>query len=226
MLVRDWMTQNPKTIDVDATIQDAINLFMDNHIHMAPVIDNGKLVGIVTDRDVKHASPSDACLLDFQNIMYRVSRVQIGDIMSPRPITVTEDLTIEETAEILLQNNISGLPVVDETGALNGVITQHDIFAALVGASGLTHRGMQFGFELEDRPGSIKEVSDLIRNHQGRLVSISSTYNDCPEGYRRVYLRAFDIEPNSIPRLIDELRKIGKLLYYVDHEGDTREFYC
>jgi acetoin utilization protein AcuB len=225
MLVKDWMTLNPVTIKVSATIQDAINLLLDNHINMVPVMDNGKLVGVLSDRDVKHASPSDACLLDFQNIMYHVARIQVADIMTSKPVTVTEDITIEETAEILLNNNISGVPVVNGDGTLKGIITKEDIFAALIGLSGLSHRGIQLGFELEDRAGSIKEVSDVIREFGGRLVSIVSTYEMCPTGYRHVYIRAFNIDRDRLSELIEKLKSVSKLLYFVDHKGNQREFY-
>lgn len=226
MLVQDWMSADVVTIDVNAKIQDAINMLMDHHISMLPVLDGGKLVGIVTDRDLKHASPSDACLLDFQNIMYHVSRLEVGAIMSPNPITVPPELTIEETAEILLRHNISSVPVVDEAGQIKGVITKDDIFSALVSLSGLSHRGVLFGFELDDRPGSIKEVTDAIRKSGARLVSIVTTYEDAPEGHRYVYVRAFGIDRNSLGALENELQATGKLLFTVDHKENKRKFFA
>ncbi len=225
MLVKDWMSADPITVNVDTTLQDAINILMDNHISILPVMDSGKLVGIVTDRDVKHASPSDACLLDFQNIMYHVARIQISEIMTPNPITIPLDLTMEEAAEVLLQNNISGVPVVNEKGQLKGIITKDDIFAALVDLSGLSHRGALFGFQLEDRPGSIKEVTDIIRRFGGRLASIVSTYEMCPEGFRNVYIRAFNLASEEMNNLLDQLKNTACLLYYVDHQGNKREFF-
>lgn len=224
MLVKDWMSTDVITINVHAKIQDAINTLMDHHVSMLPVMENGTLVGIVTDRDVKHASPSDACLLDFQNIMYHVARLDVGSIMSANPITVSPDLTIEETAEILLTNNISGVPVVDETGRIQGVITKDDIFSALISLSGLAHRGVLFGFRLEDRPGSIKEVTDIIRNCGGRLVSIVTTYEAAPAGYRNVYLRVFGIDRASLADLEKKLQAMGTLLYTIDHRENKRRF--
>jgi acetoin utilization protein AcuB len=225
MLVKDWMSQEVITIDVTATLQDAINVMMEHDISILPVMDSGKLVGIVTDRDVKHASPSDACLLDFQNIMYHVARLQIGSIMTPDPITVSPDLTLEEAAEILMHNHISGVPVVDANGKLQGIITKNDVFAALIALSGLKRRGVLFAFSLEDRPGCIKEVTDVIREHGGRLVSIVSSYETAPAGHRHVYVRAFNIDRDVLSQLVAEFRKTSTLLYIVDHRENKREFF-
>jgi len=225
MLVKDWMSKKVVTIDSGAPLQEAINLLMEHNISILPVMEDGKLVGIVTDRDIKRASPSDACLLDFQNIMYHVARKEIGSIMSKPPITVTLDHTIEETAELLLQNGISGAPVVGEDGSVKGVITKDDLFSALISLSGLSHRGVLFGFELEDRPGSIKEVTDVLRGAGGRLASIVSTYETAPEEFRYVYIRAFDLDPDSIASVQEEFRRRNVLLFKVDLSNNKREFF-
>lgn len=225
MLVQDWMSSDVKTIEASATLQDAINLMMENDISILPVMDNGKLVGIITDRDVKHASPSDACLLDFQNIMYHVGRLQINSIMTPNPISVTPTLTLEEAAETLMQNDISGLPVVDANGELQGIITKNDVFRALIALSGLSHRGVLFAFRLPDEPGSIKRVTDVIRQHGGRLVSIVSSYETAPSGQRDVYVRAFSIERNDLTQMVAELMQKATIRYMVDHRENTRKFF-
>lgn len=225
MLVKDWMSKNVVTIDVRATLQDAINLMMEHDISLLPVMEQGKLVGVVTDRDVKHASPSDASLLDFQTVMYHVARLEVGSFMSINPALIPIDLTIEEAAEVLMQHNVSGAPVVDNEGQVQGVITKNDLFAALISMTGLTRRGVSFGFQLEDRPGSIKTVTDVIRKFGGRLVSIVTTYQTAPEGYRRVYVRAFDLDRTTFPEMLQELQKTARLLYTVDHRDNKRQFY-
>jgi acetoin utilization protein AcuB len=134
-------------------------------------------------------------------------------------------LTLEETAEILLNNNISGVPVVDAAGALLGTIDKDELFAALVALSGLSHKGHLFAFELEDRAGSIKEVSDIIRKYGGRLVSVVSSYETAPEGKRHVYVRAFGLDPVSAGELEEELKNAAHLLYVVDHQEGRRKFF-
>lgn len=225
MLVKDWMSPNVITIEASATLQDAINVMMEKDISILPVMESGRLVGIVTDRDVKHASPSDACLMDFQNIMYHVGRLQISSIMTPNPVTVAPNITLEETAEILMQNDISGLPVVDDDGNLKGIITKNDVFKALVALSGLGRRGVLFALSMPDQPGSIKAVTDLIRKYGGRLMSIVSSYETAPSGQRDVYIRAFNIDRNALSQLVTEIRQKAALLYMVDHREDKREFF-
>jgi acetoin utilization protein AcuB len=225
MLVKDWMSKNVITLNVNDTMQDAINLSMEHHISLMPVMEEGKLVGVVTDRDLKRASPSDATLLDIQQIMYHLSRLEVGAIMSRYPITVPLDYTVEETAEVLLTNGISGAPVVDQKGEIRGIITKNDLFKAMISLSGLTKRGLQFGFLLDDSPGSIKTVTDIIRKYNGRLVSILSSYEKAPEGLRNVYIRSFDIDRDALPRLMEELKAAAKMLYMVDHRENKREIY-
>jgi acetoin utilization protein AcuB len=225
MLVKDWMSKKVITLKVDDTMQNAINLSMEHHISMMPVMEEGKLVGIVTDRDLKRASPSDATLLDIQQIMGHLSLLEVGAIMSRYPITIPLDHTLEEAAEVLLTNDISGAPVVDEQGEIKGVITKSDMFKALISLSGLSKRGLQFGFLLKDHAGSIKDVTDVIRKYNGKLVSILSSYEKAPDGYRHVYIRAFDIDHGVLPQLKEELKAQGTMLYMVDHQENKREFY-
>lgn len=225
MLVKDWMTKTVVTLEVTDSLQHAINLVMENHVSMFPVLEEGKLVGIVTDRDLKRASPSDMARLDIQQIIYHVSRVEVGAIMSRYPITVPLDWTIEEAAEILMTNKISGCPVLDEKGEIRGLITKSDLFRALIALSGLSHRGFQFGFLLEDNPGSIKVVTDIIRKYGARLCSILSSYEKAPQGFRNVYIRAFDVERDKVPDLEAELKSKTKMLYMVDHRENTRKIY-
>jgi acetoin utilization protein AcuB len=225
MLVRHWMSTNVVSLEVTDTMQQAINICVENHISMLPILEDGKLVGIVTDRDLKRASPSDAVLLDMQQIVYHLSKLQVGAIMSRYPITIPPDYTIEEATEVLLQNNISGAPVVDEQGNLLGIITKNDLFKAIISLTGLSKRGVQLGFLLDDKPGSIKEVTDIIRRHNARLVSILSSYDKAPVGYRHVYIRAFNVNRDQIHQLIEELKTKAKLLYVVDHKENIREIY-
>jgi acetoin utilization protein AcuB len=225
MLVKDWMTKTVVTLEVTDSLQHAINLVMENHVSMFPVLEEGKLVGIVTDRDLKRASPSDMARLDIQQIIYHVSRVEVGAIMSRYPITVPLNWTIEEAAEILMTNKISGCPVLDENGEIRGLITKSDLFRALIALSGLSHRGFQFGFLMEDNPGSIKVVTDIIRKYGARLCSILSSYEKAPQGFRNVYIRAFDVEREKVADLEAELKSNAKMLYMVDHRENTRKIY-
>ncbi len=225
MLVKNWMSKPAITIDTGASMNDAIKLLKNNNIKMLPVMEKGKLVGIVTDRDLKRASASDATSLEIHELLYLITEIKIKKIMTKNPITVPQDYTVEETAEILLKHNISGVPVVDQYHDVVGTITQNDLFRILISLTGAERRGIQFGMEVEDRPDSIKEVTDIIREYGGRMASILTSYDMAPEGFRRVYIRMYGIDRFKINRLKEALKEKATLLYMVDRRETTRETY-
>lgn len=225
MLVKNWMNPEVVTVDADDSMHDAVTLLKQHRIRMLPVTRKGKLVGVVTDRDLKRASASDASSLDIHELLYLVSRIKVKDIMTKTPITVAPDLTVEETAEILLRNKISGAPVVDAHGEIIGIITQSDLFRVLIALTGVSKRGIQFAFQIEDRSGSIKELADIIREYGGRIISILTSYDRVPEGTRKVYIRTFSIDRKRLAALTEELGAIAIPLYMVDHRENTRKIY-
>ena len=192
---------------------------------MLPVMKKDKLVGIVTDRDLKRASASDATTLEVHELLYVLSNIKVKDLMTKDPVTVPPDFTIGETAELLLEKKISGVPVLDNKGEVVGVITKADIFRALISLTGLKSKGTQFAFELEDRPGSIKEVSDIIRGYGGRMASILSSYDRAREGHRKVYIRMYGVDRPQLLQLKEELKEKAELLYMVDLRENKREIY-
>jgi acetoin utilization protein AcuB len=225
MLVKNWMSKNVITIDANDTMQDALTLLREHSIRMLPVMKKNRLVGIVTDRDLKKASASDATLLDVHELLYLLTKIKVKDIMTKDPITLPPDYTVEETARVLLENKISGAPVLDQSGKVIGTITQTDLFKVLISLTGIGNGGIQFGFQVEDRPGSIREVADIIREFGGRMVSILTSYDRVPDGYRRVYIRMRNIERSKLQKLKERLLAKASLLYMIDHQENSREIY-
>jgi len=225
MLVKNWMSKNVITVDVNDSMHEAIKLLKENKIKMLPVMKKGKLVGIVTDRDLKRASASDATTLDVHELLFLVSKIKIKGIMTKDPIMIPEDFTVEETAEVLLKNKISGAPVIDNEGKIVGVITQTDLFKVLISLTGVGTKGLQFAFLLKDDPGSIKVIADVIRKYGGRMVSILTSYENATQGYRKVYIRMYDIDRAELENLKEELGKNATLLYMVDHQKNKREIF-
>lgn len=131
-LVKDWMTSDPITITPDTTLPKAHRLMMEHSIRRLPIVKNKRVVGIVTLGDVRGAEPSGATTLSIWEINYLISRLKVEEIMTPRPITISQDATLGEAAEIMLEHKISGLPVVNGTGQLVGIITESDIFRKVV----------------------------------------------------------------------------------------------
>jgi acetoin utilization protein AcuB len=225
LLVENWMNPNVITVDADDSMLDATKILKENNIRHLPVLEKGKLVGVITDRDLKRASPSDATTLEAHELLYLIATIKVREIMTKNPITVPYNYTIEEAAEILLQARISGMPVVDKDGDVIGTITQTDLFKVLISLTGVGKKGVQFAFLLEDRAGSIKEVADIIRSYGGRMASILSSYEKAPEGHRYVYIRMYDVDRTKMPQLKEDLKKKAKVLYIVDSRDNKREIF-
>ena len=222
MLVKNWMSHPPITVKQDAALQDAIELLSKHGIHMLPVVDKDNLTGIITDLDIKRASASEVFSLEDSKLANSILRIKIKTIMNKKPVTIIEDNTIEETAVLLFVHNISGLPVVNPGGKLVGVITKNDIFRALISLTGINKKGIQFAVRLKDRPGAIKEITDIIREHGGRVASILSTNK---EDFLDVYIRSYGLDLPGRNRLTKVIGEQCKLLYVVDHDENLRKIY-
>lgn len=219
MLVKDWMSKNPITITDDTSMMKAIHLMKQNRFRRLPVLQEGRLVGIVSDRDLKEASPSKATTLDVHELYYLLSELQVRDIMTWDPITVSPNDTVEHAAQIMLENTISGLPVINEKGEVVGILTQSDVFRAFMHITGILQGGVQFAIRLEDRPGLIKEVVDLLRAKGARFVSLLTSYTSAQEGYRDIYIRVKNLSPEAVEAAEKELNVPHEVLY-VKQEGD------
>ena len=224
MLVKKWMREVAITVDAKDSMLDATRRMKEQDIRMLPVMRKNKLVGVVTDRDLKRAGASDATTLEMHELYYLLSKITVGEIMTRNPITVPFDYTVEEAAEIFLKNKISGAPVVNKEGDIVGTITQSDVFRLLISVTGVGSRGFQFAFQLEDRPLSINEVTDIIRRYGCRIVSIMSTIHQ-DTGYRHVYIRACDCDRQKIEEMKEELISKVNLLYMVDHGDKKKDLY-
>jgi len=226
MLVRYWMSQPVIQVSPQDSMQHAINLMKGKDIRLLPAVGKkGKLAGIVSDRDLKRASASDATTLDVHELLYLISRIKVADIMTPEVVTAHQDWTIEEAADVMLAHKISGLPVVDDDDRMCGMVTQSDLFKATLYITGLRKRGFHLAFVLEDTPGSIMEIVNVVRQFGGRMASILSTYDRAPDGYRNVYLRFTQVSRDQIDDLIAVLRGKAKLRYLVDHRENRRSLF-
>jgi CBS domain-containing protein len=131
-LVRDWMTREVVVVEPETTLPEAHRLMTDKQIRRLPVMENGRLVGVVTRGDVRGAEASDATSLSIWELQYLIARIKVKEIMTPDPITISQDSTIGQAAQVMLDYKISGLPVVDSDGKLVGIITESDIFCIVV----------------------------------------------------------------------------------------------
>ncbi len=218
MLVKDWMTRDPVTVTDETSMMKAIHLMKQNRFRRLPVMHQNHLVGIITDRDLKEASPSKATTLDVHELYYLLAELQVKDIMTRNPLTVSSEETVEHAAQLMLENTISGLPVVDD-GQLVGILTQSDVFRAFMHITGIQQAGVQFALRLEDKPGLIKEVVDLLRARGARFVSLLTSYTSSREGFRDVYIRVRNLSPDAVKAAKEELAGHYEIIYVA--EGET-----
>ncbi len=188
MYVSDWMTKKVFSVSPDDYLSDALSLMKEKGIKHVPVVKGGKLKGIISDRDIKEYSPSKATSLDIYELHYILAKTKIKEMMTTGVITTTSDAPVEEAAMIMLDRSIGCLPVIDE-GNLAGIISDKDIYRALVDITGVRHGGNRICVTIEDRAGSIKEVADIVRKHNFRLQGILTSYEGVREGFRRVVIR-------------------------------------
>jgi acetoin utilization protein AcuB len=218
MPVQDWMSKDLITIDEDTSIMKASKVMKQNEIQHLPVLRKGRLVGIVSDRDLKEATPSKATTLDIHELYYLLDKVAVKSLMGKSLVTITPDATVEKAAAVMLKNHISALPVVDAQGGLAGILTKGDVFRAFVSISGIFQGPLAIGVELPDEAGYIKQVTDLVRAHGGRIASVMTRYEGAPEGFKHVYIRARQIKDEKA--LQNELGGKHKILYYFHEKGD------
>ena len=218
MPVQDWMSKDLVTIDADTSIMKASKVMKQNDIQHLPVLKKGRLVGIVSDRDLKEATPSKATTLDIHEMYHLLDTITVKSLMPKKLYTIAPGDTVERAAAVMLKHHISALPVVDTQGALAGIITKGDIFRAFVSISGISQGPLAIGLELPDQPGYIKQVTDVIREYGGRIASIMTRYEGAPEGFKSVYIRAKEVKDE--PALRKALEGKHKILYYFTEKAD------
>ena len=223
MLIGNWMSVHPTTIEVNQSVQQAINLMKERGIRHLPVTKNGKLIGMVSDQDMKRVSMSEATSLEIHELVYLLSKVEIGSIMSKEPIFITRECTLEEAAQIMLTHDIRGLPVVNEANEVLGVITQKDIFRVLVSLTGNGRRGILFALQLPDTFEAFLEVMELFHTFRCRLLSILTTDQKTPDGFVNAYIRIHGLEQAQLKDLYAGLKEKAQLLYVVDSRDGSRE---
>ncbi|OAG28244.1 CBS and ACT domain-containing protein [Thermodesulfatator autotrophicus] len=215
MLVKEWMTEDPITIEENASIMKAVQMMKEHGMRRLPVVKAGKLVGIITDRDIREATPSKATALDVHELYYLLSEIKVKDVMTPDPIAITPDVTVEYAAVVMLENCISGLPIIDEEKHVLGIITQTDIFKVLIHITGIYYGPWQIAFMLPAQPGLISELVQDIRQWGARIVTVLSAYEGLELERRRVYIRVTGIEEDKFKEMVESLKKNYEVLYWV-----------
>jgi len=177
MLVGDRMSHPVITIPPDMPILDALNMMRTEHVRRVPVVKNGKLVGIVSDKDLLNASPSAATTLSVHEVNYWLSKITVDEVMTRDVITVSTDTPIEEAARIMADNKIGGLPVMRD-GKLVGIITETDLFKILLEMMGARAPGVRVAILVPNVRGELAQLAKAIADGGGNIVSLGTFAGD------------------------------------------------
>ena len=213
MLIKDWMTKDVLTVDENTSLMRATRMMKENSIRRLPVVSHGKLIGIVTDRDVKDASPSKTTSLDIHELYYLLSEMKVKDVMTSKPVTLTGDDTLEKAAVVMLEDKISGMPIVDKLDHLIGLLSETDVLRGFIHSTGIQDGTVQFVFDLPDKPGSVTQVIEKLRKHDARVLSILTSFLDAEQGCKRVAVRIAAKDNASIDELSKELSADYTIVY-------------
>ena len=211
MLVQDRMTPNPVTVTPETSFVDAFKIIREKGVRHLPVVDKkGKLLGIVTQKDLLHASPSSATTLTVFEMNYLLVNLQIREVMTSPAITVAEDTPIEEAARTMVENDIGCLPVMRD-GELVGLITETDIFKAFVEILGHGDAEWRITLQIADVPGELARFSAVIASLGGNICSSASFLGKDPS---KVYftIRLKGVHPDV---LVPALKAAGEEIVHV-----------
>ena len=205
--IKERMQKSPITINPEASFYEARALIRDKGIRHLPVVDKeGHLVGIITDRDIRGAAPSDATSLSAHELHYLLGKLKVSGFMTPKDklITITPDLIIEEAVQLMRDHKIGCLPIMDGD-KLAGLITETDILDFFVDVFGLKMKGTRLTVALEDAPGQMHGVLEIMKKHNVNIISIvSPTFK--VNGKRVAAIR---IQTHEYENIVKELNQKG-----------------
>ncbi len=205
MRIRDFMTKNPITVDSETLVLDAQKIMRENNIRRLPVVDKGKLVGIVTQHDLLMAAPSPATSLSVHELHYLLAKMKIKEIMKKNPITVSPDTTFEEAFKIGQEKKIGSFPVV-ENGKLVGIVTESDIVRFVTRALGIREEGARITIEgLGGKLGELNKIISIADQHQTAILSMISMQR--PE--KKDWMIVLRLKTSNPEAIIQDFKKAG-----------------
>jgi acetoin utilization protein AcuB len=162
MFVANRMAKNPVTVTPDTSLDDAALAMKKGNFRRLPVVEDGKLVGFFSDKDLMRVAPSPATTLSRYEEKSLLDKLTVAEIMKKDVISVREDATIEEAALIMYDKKIGGLPVISQVGAVVGVITETDIFKTFVDVMELTGGKTRLTVLVDNKIGVVNELSGIF----------------------------------------------------------------
>lgn len=170
MLVGERMSKPVITIPPDMPIAEALNMMKVEKVRRFPVVKEGKLLGVVSDKDLLNASPSPVSTLSIWEMNYLLNKITVSEVMVKNVLTVTEDTPIEQAARIMADNKIGGLPVMREGGVV-GIITETDLFKMFLELLGAREMGIRVTVLVVEKPGELAKLTKVISEAGGDFIA-------------------------------------------------------
>jgi acetoin utilization protein AcuB len=205
MRIRDMMTRNPMTVDSETLVMDAQKIMKENNVRRLPVVDKGKLLGIVTKHDILEASPSPATSLSVHELNYLLSKMKVKEIMKKNPVTLTPDTPFEEALKIGQDKKIGSFPVV-ENGKLVGIATESDIVRFLTRALGVREEGSRITIEgLGGKLSDLEKIISIVNQHNTIVLSMISL----PRAEKKEWMIVLRLKTSSPDPIVKDFKKAG-----------------
>jgi len=222
MLIKDWMATAVLTVDANTSVMRATRIMKENNIRRLPVLSQGKLAGVVTDRDLKEASPSSTSDMDIHEMYYLLSEMKIKDVMTDKCITMYQEDTLEKAALVMLAEKISGIMILDGEDNLVGLLSETDVLRGFIHATGIQDGADQYVIDMPDAPGSVTRVIDTLREFDARVLSILTSFEDAPPGQKRVAIR-ISVEDEKLPALAESITSLEHYTIVSHNKDELRD---
>jgi len=202
MLIGDRMSHPVIPIHPEVPIQEALYKMRKENVRRFPVVDKrGHLIGIVSEKDLLEASPSDVTSLSVFELNYLLHRITVEEIMTRNVITVTEDTPIEDAARVMSDHKIGGLPVMRNREVV-GIITETDLFKIFLELMGAYERGIRITILVPNIPGELAKISRAIFEKGGNILALGTFMGDSTEN-REILMTVAGIDEPSIKDAIE-----------------------
>lgn len=212
MRIRDVMTKNLVTVDSETLILDALRIMKENSIRRLPVVESGRLVGIITQKDLNEAAPAPTTRTSAYEFHYFLSKMKVKEVMKKDPVTVSSDTPFEEALKLGKKNNISSFPVVDD-GKLVGITTESDIVRFLTRVLGLEEEGTRITIEgLGGKlGGDLQRIISIVENNRTVLLSMLSL----PRPDKNDWMIVLRLKTKRPDPVVNDFKKAGFDVTYV-----------
>ncbi|OGQ01203.1 MAG: hypothetical protein A2Z51_05010 [Deltaproteobacteria bacterium RBG_19FT_COMBO_52_11] len=195
MLVRKKMKKDLITITKDDRMTTAKKILREKNIRHLPVVDGKKLIGLVSNMDIRKAEASPATSLEIRELHYLLDKLTVGEIMTRNVITISPDISVEEATTLLHDNKIGCLPVVED-GNLVGILTENDVMEILIEVMGMKEKGSRIEILVEDKPGALADMTRIIKEHNVNIISVvTDTAEEIGKRLVVFKLKTFYFEP-------------------------------